>query len=279
MLMREIITDPRIVTELVRGPHAQPVRVPLLMDLKPHVFQLTLRYMQNLIDDESNRDRWKWGTENDDGLVRKFPIPENPTADRKWFYHQKMLTWKTLARERGLDIDRHKWFFRTNEFIIEKAIKMVAPYIEAFDEQLPGYAFKRNFLASNHVLRLIVDDPPALTGKLEVASEHTDYAFCTMHLFESRPEFQWFNEKQNRWEYIANDPQNPSATFFLGRKAALMTGGKRVITPGGEQTKEVVPGSGLLHPLTHRVREIGYPEELTTPRRAVVAFFHVPLIL
>lgn len=277
--MIELVTDPRVVAELVRGLHAQPVRVPMHGDLKPHVFQLALRHMQNLVDDESNRDRWKWGTENDDGLVRKFPTPENPTTDSKWFYHQKMLTWQTLAKEKGLDIKHHQCFFRTNEFITEQAIKMVKPYVEALDEQLPGYAFLKNFRTAEHLIRLIIDDPPSVTNNLEVASEHTDFAFCTFHLYENRPEFQWYDETTNTWESVLHDPNAESATFFLGRKAALMTGGKRKVSPEGIQTKEVVPHSGILKPLLHRVREIGKPKELTTPRLAVVVFFHVPLVL
>lgn len=271
-----IITGPAVVAELVRGKYPRPVQVP--NPLESPVFEFALRRMQDLLNDP-NRDEWKLGDEHDDGLQQKFPTPQNPTADFKWFYHQKSLTFSRLAKKHGLNTSRYEDFIRSNDFIIQAAVRAVTPYIEALDEQLPGYAFKRNFLAGNHVLRLIFDDPPAVTGKLEVASRHEDFAFCTMHLWESRPEFQWYNEKTCSWESVVENPHIPSATFFLGRKAALMTGGKRVIAPDGEQTKEVVPRSGILRPLLHRVREIGTVEELTTPRRAVVAFFHVPLVL
>lgn len=273
-----IISDPHLAADLLRGPYARPVQIPMPDRLKPHVFEFSLRRMQELLNDP-DREKWNLGNENDDGLQRKSPTTQNPTADYKWFFHQKLLTFWNLAEKSCLNTHRYKDFLASNDFIIRIAIETVTPYIDALDQRLPGYAFKRNFLAGNHVLRLIVDDPPASTGNLEVANKHTDYAFCTLHLWESRPEFQWYNEKSKQWEHITDEPKIPTAILFLGRKAALMTGGKRMISPTGEQTKEVVPHSGLLRPLLHRVREIGNPTELTTPRRAVVAFFHTPLVL
>lgn len=275
--MSHIISDPSFAADLLRGYHARPVQIPMPDRLKPHVFEFSLRRMQELLNDP-DREKWNMGDENDDGLQRRSPTFKNPTADHKWFFHQKLLTFWNLAEKNCLNTYRYKDFLASNDFITRIAIEIVTPYIDALDQRLPGYAFKRNFLAGDHVLRLIVDDAPAITGKLEVASAHMDFAFCTLHLWESRPEFQWYNEEFKQWEHVA-DGQTPAAILFLGRKAAIMTGGKRMISPIGEQTKEVIPHSGLLRPLLHRVREIGNPAELTTPRRAVVLFFHVPLVL
>ena len=224
-----IISDPHIVAQLVRGRYARAIQVPLPDSLKPPIFEFALCRMQELLKDP-DRDKWNLGDENDDGLQRKFPTPQNPTRDFKWFYHQKLLTFESLTKKHALETRRYHDFITINDFIIRSAIRMVTPYIAALDEQLPGYAFMRNFLAGNHVLRLIADDPPALTGNLEVAQEHMDFAFCSLHLWQNRPEFQWYNRETASWERVIQEHETPAATFFLGRKATLMTGGKRIIS-------------------------------------------------
>ena len=117
-----IISDPRVVAQFVRERYARLVEVPMPNSLMCFLFEFVLRRMQDLICDP-DRDTWNLGTENDDGLQRKFPTAKNTTADFKWFYHQKKRTFFDLVKKsnicRGriflLEIGRgYRYFFPFN---------------------------------------------------------------------------------------------------------------------------------------------------------------------
>ena len=275
--MDAVVSDPRIATLLLCSRPPRPILVPNPL---PREMIYRLIYWFKLLIADPNRDTWKLDKDLDNGLIRKDPTKEDDTKDPKWLFHYKPMTFWKLANEQGLDTSPYRKFINTCDAAVRVAKTSVEPIIHTLDEQLPGYAFWRNFEASECVLRLIKDDPPAISHRLEVATKHTDFGFLTQHLFESRPHLVWFCEKTGEWIPIDfNNVDNQPAVLFFGRKASLMTGGKRCVENDGTQTKEVLPRSGLLEPLLHKVVEIGDMNELTTARFAVVAFFHIPLVL
>ena len=275
--MTELVSDPRMVAELVRGPYPRPILMP--NPFSPEIFHTLIAGFEEVLAD-TQREQWMLDPKtHNNGLIRRDPTKEDPYIDPKWMWHYSLHEFWNVAHKAGLDTSRHACFLQLCHETILTGIKTVLPIIHELDTQLSGYAFERNFLAADCFLRLIKDDPPLILGRHEVATPHEDFSFCTFHWYETRPHLLWFNEQTEAWVPVDfDDMRNQPVVFFLGRKAALMTGGKREIEPDGTQSKRVVRSSGILRPVNHRVIEVGPLEELTTSRYAAVLFFHTPLV-
>ena len=266
------IYNPMEAVDMLCGVFPRPVSIPF--HLEQHLTARLFAWFEKLLQ-SSEWKSWQFG--EDDGIQRRDPSPAHPTRDPKWLFHFKQHVPDLLETYR-VNIRKHFQFLIDCEHALFQIITDAAPYITAMDTILPGFAFLRNFQEGVHTLRLIIDDPPAITGNNVVADTHTDLSFCTYHLWESRPEMLYYDEGSDTWVSAPDQSvDHDHTTFFLGRKAAIMTGGTRVYDSNGNQTLEV--NGGILRPLRHMVRERGNVALLTTPRKAIVAFLHVPLVL
>ena len=245
-----------------------PPTVPFFLDKKE--FQILFFFLPKLL---GHRERDKWIIGGDDGLQFRTKTPKHPTRDTKVFFHYSYPLLDLL----------HKHRVYTNPFynelatckkVLDNVVEDARKYIAALDEEMPGYAFLRNFEAARHLhkLRIVEYDPPAKNNPV-VAEKHTYFSFLTYHLWGSHEGIYTYQGKQ--WLPISH--QKNIALLFLGRKASLMTGGKRILRADGTQSIEV--DGGILPSIIHGVVENGLVTANHEKRRAVVGFLHVPLVL